>query len=87
MTVARDGAMIRLQGRCRVEDAEPLASLLQATPGLTVDLGDCEGLHAAVLQALLAFAPKVTGIPGDPFLRDLVLPLLAGERQAGQRPV
>ncbi|WP_211852102.1 hypothetical protein [Plastoroseomonas hellenica] len=87
MTVTRDGATIRLQGRCRVEDAEPLASLLHATPGLTVDLGDCEGLHAAVVQALLAFAPKVVGTPSDPVLRDLILPLLAGERQRGQRPI
>ena len=87
MTVARDGAVIRLQGRCRVEDAEPLASALQAAPGLTVELGDCEGLHAAVLQALLAFAPKIAGTPRDPFLRDLIRPLLAGERQPGRRPI
>lgn len=82
MTVTLDGETIRLQGHCRLEEAEPLASLLQATPGLTVDLGACEGLHAAVAQALLAFAPMVTGIPPDPFLRNLLLPLLVGARDS-----
>jgi hypothetical protein len=81
MTVVRDGEVIRLTGLCRVEDAEPLTVLLQGVLDSTLDLSACEGLHAAVLQAILAFRPKIVGVPGDMFLRDRLLPALAGERQ------
>jgi hypothetical protein len=83
MTVVRDGDLVRLVGLCRVEDAEPLTALLQGAFDSTLDLSACEGLHAAVLQAILAFRPKLVGVPGDAFLRDHLLPAIAGERQAG----
>jgi hypothetical protein len=83
MTVLRDGDRIRLSGLCRVEDAEPLTALLQGFEDSTLDLSACEGLHAAVAQAILAFRPKIVGTPGDVFLRDRLLSALAGERQAG----
>ena len=81
MTVIRDGDQVRLVGLCRVEDAEPLTALLQGISGATLDLSACEGLHAAVLQAILAFHPVLAGVPGDAFLRDYLLPALTGERQ------
>ncbi|TCH99106.1 hypothetical protein EJV46_11255 [Roseococcus sp. SYP-B2431] len=81
MSVTQEGPVIRLEGLCRVEDAEVLAALLQRLPGSAVDLTRCEGLHAAVAQAILALAPPLTGVPADPFLRELLLPALAGERQ------
>lgn len=80
MTVARDGSLILLQGVCRVEDAEPLTALLQSISDSTLDLSACEGLHAAVAQAILAFRPRIIGVPGEPFLRDRLLPVLTGER-------
>jgi hypothetical protein len=82
MTIIRDGDRVRLVGLCRVEDAEPLTALLQGLSNSTLDLSACEGLHAAVLQAILAFRPKIVGVPGDAFLRDHLLPALTGERQA-----
>lgn len=81
MSVMQEGSVIRLEGPCRVEDAETLAALLQRMPGSTLDLTRCRGLHAAVVQAILAFAPPLTGNPAEPFLRDLLIPSLAGERQ------
>lgn len=78
MTISRDGSIIRLQGLCRVEDAEPLTALLQAISDSTLDLSECKGLHAAVVQAILAFRPKIFGVPDDPFLRDRLLPALIG---------
>jgi hypothetical protein len=81
MSVAQEGSILYLEGPCRVEDAETLTALLQRMPGSTVDLTRCQGLHAAVVQAILAFAPPLTGEPAEPFLRDLLLPALAGERQ------
>lgn len=80
MTVSRDGSIIRLQGVCRVEDAEPLTTLLQDISDSTLDLAGCKGLHAAVVQAILAFRPKIIGVPEDPFLRERLLPALIGER-------
>ena len=53
MTVAADGDIIRLTGRCGVEDAERLLELLCRAPG-AVDLGECEHLHSALVQILLA---------------------------------
>lgn len=79
MTVSRDGSTIRLQGVCRVEDAEPLTALLQDISDSTLDVSACKGLHAAVVQAVLAFRPKIVGIPDDPFLRDRLLPALTGK--------
>ena len=80
MTVVRDGDVVRLVGLCRVEDAEPLTALLQGVFYSTLDLSSCEGLHAAVLQAILAFRPTITGTPANPFLKDQLLPALARER-------
>ena len=82
MTVSRDGSTIRLQGVCRVEDAEPLTALLQGISDSTLDLSTCEGLHAAVVQAILAFRPAIVGIPDDPFLRDRLAPALIGARSS-----
>ena len=81
MSVVLEGSVIRLEGPSRVEDAETLTALLQRTPGSSVDLTRCLGMHAAVVQAILAFAPPLAGTPAEPFLRDLLLPALAGERQ------
>lgn len=45
---------IVLDGVCPVEDAEPLLQMLQATPAAVVDWSQCQRLHTAVLQVLLA---------------------------------
>lgn len=59
MGVIRSDGVVRLVGLCRVEDAEPLAAMLQLEPGLHLDMSACEGLHAAVLQVLLALSPVI----------------------------
>lgn len=81
MSVVQEGAVIRLRGVCRVEDAEALTAMLQRSPGSAVDLTACQGLHAALVQAILAFAPPLTGTPAEPFLRALLVPALGRERQ------
>ncbi|MBU8540624.1 hypothetical protein [Falsiroseomonas tokyonensis] len=82
MTVRLDDTVIRLEGACHLEDADALTILLQTGEARPVDLSACEALHAAVVQALLALKPSLTGLPPSPFLRDLLLPALAVERQA-----
>ena len=81
MTVRLDGDVIRLEGRCHLEEAEALTALLQAGGTPTLDLSACEALHGAVVQAILAFRPRLTGTPASPFLRDLLFPALAVEGQ------
>lgn len=82
MTVSREGSTIRLERVCRVEDAEPLTALLQGISDSTLDLSSCKGLHAAVVQAILAFGPNIVGVPDEPFLRDRLLPVLVGARSS-----
>lgn len=82
MSVTRDGDVIRLAGACGVEDAEPLAALCRAGPGVTVDLAAAGELHTAVVQALLELAPPLRGVPVDPFAAAFVLPAL-GRAKAG----
>jgi hypothetical protein len=77
MTVElREGAVIELSGVCGVDDAEALHRGLLATPDSTVKWDRCERLHTAVLQVLLAAAPRVSGVPTDAFLARHVAPLL-----------
>ncbi len=82
MKTTRDGDVIALHGHCRVEDAEVLAGLLHGAPGVSLDVSACESLHSAVVQAILAFGVPVSGAPADLFLRDLLVPALAGAATA-----
>lgn len=81
MTVAVESDRIVIDGVARVEDAEPLANALIASPERTVDLSACTDLHGAVLQVLLVFAPKVVGGAGNPSLEAWLTPLLTAKFQ------
>lgn len=70
MSVRLESGRIHLEGECRVEDAEPLALLLQQHPQALVDVSLCRLAHSAVLQALLAFRAQVVGTTGVTFLDD-----------------
>ena len=51
MSVRLEGAVIRLEGECRVEDAEALLSLLQEDAGRVVDLTAAGGLPPGYVVA------------------------------------
>ena len=72
----RDDATIWLDGDCPVEDAEPLLRLLQSNPDSVVDWRTCSHLHSAVIQVLVIAQARMDGLPGSPFLRDHIAPLL-----------
>jgi hypothetical protein len=76
MSLRLDGSTIRLEGECRVEDAEPLLAFLHDGDGRRVDLTAAGPLHAAVVQVLLALRPPLDGPPGDPFTARWLVPLL-----------
>ena len=79
MSVRLDGMVIRLEGECRVEEAEPLLALLQEEAGREVDLADAGPLHTAVVQVLFALRPRIRAVPEDGFMTHWLLPLLAAK--------
>ena len=83
MSLHPEGAVIRLVGEARVEDAEPLLAFLLAAPGRAVDLSAAGPLHAAVVQVLLALRPPLAGTPADAFTARWLLPLLAPPAAGG----
>lgn len=82
MSVEAAGDIIRLSGRCRVEDAEALLAALLEEGGRPVDLSACQTLHSAVVQVLLAAKPAMVGAPADPALARWLMPLLAAGGEA-----
>ncbi|CAN7619032.1 hypothetical protein LJR164_004598 [Phenylobacterium sp. LjRoot164] len=82
MSVRLDEDVIRLEGDCPVDDAEPLAALLDASPGRPVDVTGCGRLHSAVAQALLHLGPVLQGEAAHPFTRDHLIPALRAARNA-----
>ncbi len=77
MSVRLDGDIIRLEGRCGVEEAERFLVLLQQTPERRVDLADAETLHTALVQIIMALSPQLIGECGDAFVREWIVPHLA----------
>jgi hypothetical protein len=72
VTVRRnEEGTIVLQGHCPVDDTETLFQLLQATPAGPVDWAECNRLHTAIVQLLLAARPHFTGPCGDPLVTRL----------------
>ncbi|MBX9749219.1 MAG: hypothetical protein K5Q68_06340 [Roseococcus sp.] len=72
MPMMTDGPLARLSGAVVIEEAEALAEWLRATPDAALDLSECQGLHSAVLQVLLAAAPRLLAPPPDPWLAALL---------------
>jgi hypothetical protein len=69
VTVRQEGdGRIVLEGRCPVEDAEPLLQLLQASPQAPCDWTGCSHVHTAVVQVIMAARPKLAGPCGDPWI-------------------
>ncbi|MBK5941538.1 hypothetical protein [Halochromatium roseum] len=53
-----------------VEEAETLLEWLLEHPQAQVDLSNCNHLHAANLQVLMALRPRIQAWPDDPELTD-----------------
>ena len=70
-----DGTIV-LDGRCEVEDAEPLLQILQAAPDAPCDWTRCSHLHTAVVQVVMTARPALVGPCGDPWIEQWVEPIL-----------
>lgn len=84
MTVELEDGVIRLSGRCRVEEAEQLLEFL-SQGARSVDLAGCEHMHAALFQVLLAAQPEIRG-PVAPFIERWLLPLIKRGSPAPPEP-
>lgn len=68
-----------LDGHVSVEDAETLLAHLRTLARPAVDLSDCEHVHAAVLQVLLAVRPVLLAPPRDARLAGVLCTLHSEE--------
>ncbi len=76
MSVTLADGLVRLEGACRIEEAETLLQLLLQDRARVVDLSGARELHTAVVQVLMALQPPCRGWPEDRFLREQVAPAL-----------
>jgi hypothetical protein len=77
MPIRYDTARAVIEGHATVEEAGDLATWLIAGPHRKVDLAACTGMHAAVLQCLMALTPEVVAPPQDETLARWLAPVLA----------
>lgn len=68
MTIDYQETRAVLSGVCTVEDAEDLLGWLIKHPQCQVELSSAEHLHSAVVQTLMAMAPRLLGQPTDAFV-------------------
>jgi hypothetical protein len=69
MSLRRDAdGTIVLHGSCPVDEAELLHRMMISDPTAQVDWTQCNHLHSAILQLILAARPPLAGPCGDPFV-------------------
>jgi hypothetical protein len=68
MPIAFENDVARLSGFCAADEAETLLAWLESGAGRRVDLSALDGLHAAVLQTLMARAGTDAAPPSSPAL-------------------
>ena len=58
MPVSFEGSTICFHGECMVEEALPLVEFLRTNAGATIDMSECDYVHASLLQVLAAAGQK-----------------------------
>ena len=76
MTVNLEANTIFLRGDCEAADAEVLISLLSRGDVCAVDISVAARIHTAVIQMLIARAPRITGQSADAFFNEWIVPHL-----------
>jgi hypothetical protein len=85
MPVVLDEDCIRFEGHCAADDALALVEGLAALER-PVRLDTCEGMHAALFQALIRLPVRIEGEPRDPVLAEM-LKAARAEAAVSERPV
>ncbi|WP_225206546.1 hypothetical protein [Novosphingobium huizhouense] len=86
MGISFEGSLARFSGQCAVEEAGELTEWLLADRSRRIDLSGCEGLHASILQTVMALRPPLAAGPVDPTLSrwlSRVLPPIATASEDG----
>jgi hypothetical protein len=86
MTVRLGDGVIALEGTCGADEAETLLALVEAHPGVSVDIARADQVHTALWQVLMAFGTDVVGTPDDPFVARWILPHLGTRDPSLPRP-
>ena len=68
MPFAIDGASVKIQGQCSVEEAQDLFQALIAIERPIFDLDAVEYMHTAIAQLLIASRGRLKKAPVDPTL-------------------
>jgi hypothetical protein len=84
MPVVLDEDSIRFDGHCAADDALALVEGLAALDR-PVRLEHCEGMHAALFQALIRLPARLEGEPRDPMLAEM-LKAARAEAAGSDRP-
>ncbi len=72
MPITYTDTLAEVSGRIGAEECQDLQTWLQAHPDGQVNLADCEHLHAAGLQCLMALQPVIAAQSPDPWLNNVI---------------
>ena len=61
-----------LEGECTIEESEVLLQWFIDTPSGKINAKTLTHLHTAVLQIIMAAQPKITVLPNDPALANML---------------
>jgi tripartite-type tricarboxylate transporter receptor subunit TctC len=73
MSVRVEPHAIVLEGACPAQDAEDLLRALRDDPAAPVDMGAVTQVHTAVVQIVLALAPRILRKPAPEAFRHDIL--------------
>lgn len=72
MPITYDEQTAVVSGRIGAEECQDFMTWIQSHPQGQIDLTDCEHLHAAGLQCLMALRPTIRAESADPRLNAVV---------------
>ena len=72
MPITYTDTTAEVTGRIGAEECQDFMTWLQAHPGGEVRLAECEHLHSAALQCLLALKPRIASLSTDRLLNDVI---------------
>ena len=55
--------VIKLNGICKVEEAETLLEHLKSNPGMVIDASNAEHIHTSLIQVIMALNTKIKALP------------------------
>jgi hypothetical protein len=80
MTVLLEEGRIVLRADCGVEEAEALLGMIDANPGLAVDLSAADRIHTALWQVILMSGCDLCGAPREGSSWKMLLPVFRNSK-------